>query len=327
MSSFKRAFSVVKYLIALFIGIFLLFYALRNISFEELMTQIQETDVFWVCFALIASGFSTFLRAIRWKFLIQPLDYKPKTINVFHAVNIGYFANLFVPRIGEIAKCWALKKSDQIPVDKAFGTVVVERVFDLLTTAAIFAGVICFRLDDILKFFSGDIKNTINSGFSWGKIIILASAGVIFLGIIILILKTNISKRVKDFIKNVWEGIRSATKMQHFGIFLFLSVLIFFVYLIQTYFLFLSLPSTENLSILDAMVILVISSIALIIPIQGGIGVYHLMISSALVIYGLNNESGLVFATLSHTSTMILMILLGIISLSWLFLRKTKQKE
>ena len=134
--------------------------------------------------------------------------------------------------------------------------------------------------------------------------------------------KISALRKIKDLMQGVVKGIQSAYRIQNFGLFVALNFLIFGMYFLQTYVMFFALQTTSSLSLADALFILVLSTLAFIIPVQGGIGAYHWIISMGLTIFGLTREEGMVYATISHSVTSVLFILLGAVSLMYVLYRK-----
>ena len=130
--SVKKLLTVLKYLVFLAIGIGLLWLTFRHQSIEVIIDQMRQADLRWIGLSLVFSFLALISRAYRWNLLIHPLGYRPKLINAFHSLMIGYFANLAIPRIGEISRCVALKKAEDVPFDKLIGTVIIERISDVI---------------------------------------------------------------------------------------------------------------------------------------------------------------------------------------------------
>ena len=327
---------ILQYLFFLLVGLVLLFYAFKDIDLHELMSQIFEADYRWVALSLVFAVFALIFRAFRWRLLIEPLEKSPKLIHIFHAINIGYLANFAFPRIGEITRCGILNRTDRVSVGGLFGTVIVERIFDMLMAALMLCLILLLQFDVVGSFIMEHIMlpimNSISGmiGFVWLIAIFALATMAVLAGYIIFrkqLSKITAIRKIKNVIQSVLKGIQSAYRMKNFGLFIILNLLIFAMYFLQTYVLFFALESSSSLRLVDGLFILVISSLALIIPVQGGIGAYHLIISMGLTIFGLTREEGMVYATISHSATSILFILLGIIGLIFVFFGKKSAEE
>ena len=128
----RKLWSILKYILFVSLAGGLLFYTFKEISFTQLVDNLKRANIYWLLLSICVALLSHVTRAFRWIILLEPLGYKPKLSNTFFAVMIGYFANLFVPRMGEVSRCAVLGKTDSVPVDTSFGTVITERLFDLM---------------------------------------------------------------------------------------------------------------------------------------------------------------------------------------------------
>ena len=317
-----------QFVFFLFVGLVLLYFAFRGIDLNELMLQIIQADYRWVTLSLVFSVLALVFRTFRWQLLIEPLDKFPKSSNIFHAINVGYLANFVFPRIGEITRCGILYRTDHVPVGRLIGTVIVERIFDVLMVVLLLCLVLLLQFDRVGNFIMENIMQPIMNrmqgmiGFGLMIAIIVLVTVCVFVCYRIFrkqLSKITILRKIRILIWGVLNGIRSARRMRNFGLFLILNFLIFGMYFLQTYVMFFALKSTSLLGFADALFVLVISSLALIIPVQGGIGAYHWIISMGLTIFGLSREDGMVFATISHSVTSILFILLGAAGLMIVF--------
>ena len=144
------------------LGLALLYIAFRGIDLKTLWQDLIKADYRWVIFALAISFFSHLSRAIRWRILIEPLGYKPRLINTFYAILIGYFANLAAPRLGEITRCGALTKTDDIPFEGLVGTVIVERVIDVFCLAILTFIIFFAKIDFFGSFLLQNIFNPLS---------------------------------------------------------------------------------------------------------------------------------------------------------------------
>ena len=320
----RKLLKVFQFVFFLLVGLVLLYFAFKDIDLNSLTLQIKQADYRWVAVSCFFSLPALLFRAYRWQLLIEPLGTRPKISQVLHAVNIGYLANFVFPRIGEITRCGVLNRTDRIPVDRLFGTVIVERAFDLLATVIMLCMVLVLQFDIVGDFIMQNIFYPIVRkipGAANLKWILIASV-LILLSFILFyrifksqLAQIGILRKLKDMIKGVFNGIKSIYQIQNFWLFIALNILIFGMYFMQTWTMFYALESTSALSPGDALFILVITSLSFIIPVQGGIGAYHWIVSTGLTIFGLSREAGMVYATISHSTTSVILILVGIVSL------------
>ena len=321
-----------QFIFFLFVGLILLYFAFRGIDLNKLMVEIKQADYRWVALSLIFAVLALVFRALRWQLLIEPLDEYPKMTNIFHAINIGYLANFVFPRIGEITRCGILYRTDQISVGRLVGTVIVERIFDLLMTALMLCLILLMRFGEVSDFIAENIMKPMMSRLPGGWVM----AAMIMVGLSVFVLyrifrvqlsKITALRKIKELMRGIAKGIQSAYRIRNFGLFIASNFLIFGMYFLQTYVMFFALNSTSSLGLTDTLFILVLSALSFIVPVQGAIGAYHWIISVGLTIFGLTREEGMVFATISHTSTAILFILLGAMSLIFVFCGNKKKLQ
>ncbi|MCG8411216.1 MAG: flippase-like domain-containing protein [Bacteroidales bacterium] len=327
----------INFFVFLALGILLLYFAFREIDFNHLLEGLKNANYFWVFLSLIFAVISYISRAIRWKLLIEPLNYTPKVRNVFYALMFGYFANFAFPRIGEITRCGSLAKSDKIPMDSLIGTVIIERAIDLIVLLTLLFVVFVAKIE----VFGNFIKETVFiplyqkiisvidfSPFYWILIVAL------FVGLIgSLYFFRKKFKRVKLVLKfrrilrGVSSGIKTVTRMKSRSAFLFHTLVIWVCYFLMTYIVVFAIPATSNLSPIDGLFLLVIGGLGMTAPVQGGIGAFHWIVSSALSLYEISKLEGLTFATIQHESQALLVILLGTFSVLMLFINSRRRRK
>ena len=325
-----------QFVFFLLVGVVLLYFAFRGIELEDLMLQIRQANYSWVALSTFFAIMALLFRSFRWKLLIEPLNEDPKFINIFHAINIGYLANFVFPRIGEITRCGILYRTDRIPADKLLGTVIVERTFDVLISALLLLFILLLRYDAVGGFIMEQILQPALGGLpgvvSIGRGIAVLALTLLILFVFYKLFKARLSKisvlrKIKNMLRGVVNGVKSISRLRRIGWFVALNFLIFGMYFMQTYVMFFAIESTSSLGFGDALFVLVLSALALIIPVQGGIGAYHWIVSIGLTIFGIARSDGMVYATISHSVTAILFIFLGAISLVFVFSGKQKTKE
>jgi uncharacterized protein (TIRG00374 family) len=319
---------ILKYVILLGVATALLFYAFKGMDIKRIMREILSANMFWVAVSGVISIIAFVVRAHRWKLLIEPMRYSPSLKNTTYSVMVGYLANFFVPRLGEVSRCAALNKAEAIPFNKLFGTVVVERIIDVLSL------LVCIILAAVLEykrlgnFFNENVFDPVISKFNRLRNSPLLQTAIIVLliGVIVAVIyfteksrqkgaDSKISKLIKGFI----DGLRSVANLKRPGLFILESVFIWALYYLGVYLALFAFPFTSNLGAGAALFLLVAGGIGMSAPVQGGIGAYHLFVSQGLVLYGVLKEDGLAFATILHGLQFILVILLGVASMFLLF--------
>lgn len=315
------------------IGILLLWLTFRNENLNEIFDKIRHANFFYISLSLIF-GFTAFVsRAYRWNMLLEPLGYYPQLTNSCYALGIGYFANLAIPRIGEITRCGTLSKSENIPFEKLIGTVIIERVIDLIMLAFCML-MVAFLEFDLLKNFLWEkiiqpMQNKTNEQGNTNLIIIVIA--VIMIAIILFVFTSKktikLRERIILLLRGVVDGLKSVFRMHRTGMFIFHTFFIWILYFLATYVCFFALRSTSHLGMNEGMFILVAGGLGMSAPVQGGIGAYHYIVSQGLQLFGISSTDGIVYATLVHTYQTLLVILLGCISLFMVFrLKQDKRK-
>ena len=154
----KKTFKIIlNFVVFPSIGILLLYLAFKNVDIQKLWSDIQDANFYWIGLSLIFALLGFVSRALRWKILIEPLGYSPSNKNTIIAVFIAYFANIAMPRLGEITRCGSLNKTDNIPIDKLIGTVITERVIDFLCLLLLIAFVLVVKFEEVGGFFAKKI--------------------------------------------------------------------------------------------------------------------------------------------------------------------------
>ena len=319
-----------KYLILLFFGIVLLYFAFKDQDLDILLEDLGKAEYFWVFASILFAYLAHFTRAYRWRMMISSLGHgTPTLMNTFYAVLIGYLANLAFPRMGEVSRCGVINKIDQIPLVKLIGTVVAERLIDLLMLVLILFLAIILQFSLLSEFLYNNLLIKLNGRTGYITLLVFASF-LLFLTIALFYIfkkreKIGIWVRIHNFYLDMKSGIFSISTLSNKGGFIICSILIWLMYGISIYLCFIALEATEVLGPLVALSILVLSSLAMIAPVQGGIGAFHWMVSEGLTIYGIERSEGLAFALLLHSSQTLIILITGSLSLILLFISSPKK--
>lgn len=322
----------IQAIVFLALAIFLLWLSFRGIDLGELWAVLRKAHYLWLLPAVIFSFLSFFIRARRWTLLMEPMGYKPGLMNAYHAVMIGYFANMIFPRLGEVSKCAALGKKENIPFDRLVGTMLVERTIDILTVLLIL-GLTLVAGSTTGSFLSENVflpaEQKLSSSLASAKLITVI---VVFLTVTAVVMFFMLRKRLSayalfgrlySFSDGLLDGLKSIAKIRRKWEFIFLTIVLWISYFFMSYFPLLCLDSTAKLGMGGAMFVLVIGSFGMAAPVQSGLGAYHWIVSRGLLVaYTIPLEEGLAYATLEHESQMILIAIAGAISLYAMFGRK-----
>jgi uncharacterized protein (TIRG00374 family) len=302
-------------LVPLILGVCIIMYQYNSFSdsqINEIKSYFKNADYFYIYLSLIIAFLGFWSRAYRWKFSLHHLGYQTKFHNNFMAVCIAYLMNLTVPRSGEISRALVLKKYEKIPFDKAFGTIVAERVVDLLIFFLfVFVGfVVQFNV----------LKAYVLEKVPFEKLLILFILGIVcFLSLILVWLysKWVIVTKLKEKFSGLIEGMTSILKMKNKWAFLFHSFFIWFTYILMFYVTIFALKETNDIGFGAVVIAFIFGSLTIGFT-NSGFGFYPLVIAEVFVLYHVERPAGIAFGWLVWTSQTLLMVALG--GLSFLFL-------
>lgn len=330
----KKIISVVKFILLFIIAGLLLFFAFRGISIKSVVNEIAKAKIGWVVLSFFIGFVALISRAYRWKLLIEPLGYDPALKNTTYAVAVGYLANLAFPRLGEVTRCGSLSTTESIPFNKLLGTVVVERILDVISLLICIVLVAIIEFNRLGKFLKKNIADPLIAKInqltsSTNGIVVLTIVGIVMVAIVVFLVRYSKKKsgsKWAELVKGFINGLISIKDVNKPWLFIFHSVFIWVLYYLSVYVCLFSLPFTRDLGFAAALFLLVAGGLAMSAPVQGGIGAYHLLVSQGLVLYGISLENGLVFATLVHSIQLIMIVITGLIALLMLFIQKKNNK-
>lgn len=333
----KSILQTLKFLAFLAVGIILLWFAFHNVNFRSLAEGLKEANYWWLLLSVFFGFLAYISRARRWVLLVNPLGYNPSLLNTFNALMTGYLANLALPRVGEVTRCVALGKKENIPVDQLFGTVVVERTIDFITLLCIMVIMLFTSGELISQFFKESIFIPLQQkvfslfGFTWIIGAILISLPVITLFLLIRykkkLRKVRFFSKIFDLASGIINGLKTITNLKRKWEFIFHTIFIWINYTLMTWVVVFAIDSTSHLTIGNSVFLLVIGGLAMSAPVQSGLGAFHYLISRGLAfVEGVKLEDGLVYALLTHESQLIFVAIVGTISFFMIFHRNGKEK-
>jgi glycosyltransferase 2 family protein len=333
----KLVIQTLKFLGFLAVGILLIWLVFRKVDFKLLANNLKEANYYWLILSVFFSLVAFMLRARRWQLLIHPLDFNPSFWHTFHAMMIGYLANLALPRIGEITRCVTLGKKENIAVDKLIGTVIIERTIDLLSVLFFLVIIIItsgsiineFLKESIFLPFSEKVSSFVN--VPW-----IFWAALLFIGITALFLlvrfrhslrKIRFFSKFFDIAKGVVSGLRTIMNLKNKWEFIILTISIWVSYALMTWVVVFCLTSTSHITFWNSLIILVVGGLAMSVPVQAGFGAFHWAVAQVLmVLQGVSKEDGLAYALLSHESQIVFEIIIGLVSI-YIMYGRTKNKK
>lgn len=301
-----------KIFVPIAFGLFLVWYSYNATSPEErrqIIHYISNASPFWVTVSIVLGILSHVSRAIRWNYLLEPMGYRPKIINNIFIVLISYFANLGIPRSGEILRATALTTYEKVPFEKGFGTIVTERVLDLLMLLLIIMVTLVLQTDIILAFLE---EKGIN---------LVGAFGLLFAGIVGLFLATSIIKKsksalaqkLKAFLNGLLDGVLSVFKMKRKWPFILHTLFIWAAYVGMFWVIKHTVAETASLSLSELLVAFVGGAFAMSTT-NGGIGLYPIAVSAALGIFGISSVSGDAFGWIMWIAQTLMVVVFGTIS-------------
>ncbi|MFC2175733.1 lysylphosphatidylglycerol synthase transmembrane domain-containing protein [Bacteroidota bacterium] len=316
--------SILKVLIPLGIGVYVIWYQYNQLTphqLTEIRNSFIQADYFWVILSVIFGILSHLSRAYRWKYAMEPLGYKTRFINNFFGVMIGYVANIVLPRFGEVWRCVMVSRYEKnTSFEKLFGTVVAERVTDLVILMIIVVSVVIMQLAR-LKESIMDLVDTFTQANSVTEILFkLAIAGVVSFGggfiFWRLIQRSNniLFVKIRNLLRGLADGLTSILKMEHKLAFLLHTAFIWIMYLAMFYVAFFALPGTSETPISGVMASFVMASFSIVL-VQGGIGVYPVAVAQTLLLYGVSYESGFAMGWILWVAQTLMIVSLGVFSL------------
>lgn len=322
-----------QYSLSLAVAIAILWYVLRDVQLEEMLAKAATLNYFWIGVSVIFASAGYLLRAWRWNLLLAPLGYRPPVSSTLIALMIGYLANLVLPRLGEVARCGVLRRDEQVPLSASLGTVLAERVIDLLFLVLIVVGTLLLEFDELQEFLSELFAgggSRMPSLQVW--LMVLGGMVIVLLGLWLLyrsyrkqIHNAALFQKVRAFVKDLLAGLLSVRKLENPKGFWLSSVGIWLMYYLMSYVIVFSLPQTADMDVMAGFSILAMGGIGMAAPVQGGLGTYHLLVSGVLMVYGATKSDAVLLAFVLHTSQTIFVIFAGVLSLGASFLRNRKK--
>jgi len=348
----KHIKAIIKFLIFAGIGFGILYFVFQkqNVAYQQecalkgissgdcsLVTKVYDDFINSNLFYLFSVVFLFFLsnvsRALRWQMMLRPIGINAGFSSAFNSVMLGYFANLGLPRVGEFVRAGALAKRENAKFDKVMGTIVLDRIIDVISLLIVFVITIYISSGKLLNFISENealstkISSIINNPLYW-------AIAFVFMIIGIFILRSNsfkasiFGKKIFGFIQGIITGVKSIKSIEKPGWFIFHSIFIWFMYFMMNYVGFLALESTSNLGLDAAIVVFTFGSLGMVIPIPGGMGTYHFLVIEALKLFGINGSDGFSFANIIFFSIQIFgIIFFGVLAMILLNIKKNKRGE
>ena len=309
------------------IGVLFIWLSLKGLNKEqihEIYLAFGKANYNWILLSFFIALISHFLRALRWKMLLEPLGYNPRLLNVNFAVLIGYFANLALPRLGEVSRCGVLAKYEKVSFTQSFGTVITERVFDVLTFLILFFINLLIQWDRLHTYYYNKIYSPMAEKYSNINFqLYLLISFVLIVALVLLfifvfrkrIAHLKIYIKIKVMVLNFWNGIITITKVKRPFLFILYSILIWVGYYLSTYVCFFCFKFTDSFGFGAAFVVLVFGAIGVMVT-PGGIGAFTFIVAGVLInIYNVSKVDANAYGWMVWFAQTIIVILAGTFSL------------
>lgn len=327
----RKLYSAIKYILLLAVAALLLWASFRGVHWDDFIAGLKSANYYWIATSMMVSVGAFWFRALRWRLIMLPLGVKIKRRDAWDGINIGYITNFAIPRAGEFARCGVITKKTGLPFETVAGTVVLERSVDLISLIVVTFSVLFFQWDKFGSFINREIIQSFGERLSFSLLwigVAILFAIVVFLYIVYYFRKTNpIFRKIANLAKGVINGVISGFKMPQKWMFLFYTLLIWVCYWLMSYTTIMAFPAAaaQGLGATDALFLMVVGGLGWVIPVQGGIGAYHFIISLALAsVYAIDQTTGVIFATISHESQAITMLVFGTLSLISFYFKKSE---
>lgn len=323
----KRLKAIIQYILILGVTALLIWFSLRSLttgdsndSYESkwryLVSTWESADKGWLIAMGVIAMISHIVRAERWRLLIEPSGHQVNLRDSFLSLMVGYLVNLVIPRGGEISRCYNLYKLNDTPVEISFGTVVVERVVDVICLLLLVLFAFLAESEKLLAF-----VQQLPIGKDQSKLtLILYMAGTLLFVVVIVIWLYKVNSKVRQALSKIWSGFRqglmSIFNLKNKSRFIFYSLLIWGLYFLMSYTVIMAFPATSVLGFTAVLSLFAIGSIAMAAPLPGGTGSYHVLVPQGLVfLYGIPSASAVAFVFIFHGWQTLIMIVGGAASM------------
>ena len=320
----KHLLTVLKYVLLLSISGALMWYAMRGLKWDDIGQAIRTANYWWLGLTMLLSVLGYLSRAYRWQMQLAASQHKVNYWSVYHANMVGNLANIVLPRMGEVIRCSVLRRTSGVPVQVALGTVVTERVIDVLVLLGLLGSILLLDINTFGRFVTEDVLGGRYDALARNRMPLLIAAGI---GLVLLVsvgyaLFRNLERLRQNaffnkavlFMKGLLAGVFSVLKLENKGLFLLHTFFTWLIYYLMDYLAFFCFPDTYNLDMRAGLAVLTFGALGMAAPVAGGIGPFHLMVQGILMVYGISKEGGIAYALVVHGAQTLLVVLLGAIS-------------
>ena len=315
----------VKYLISATFAVTLLWFSFRDVEWAGFIEGLKSCRWEFIVLSMAGGAFAFWLRGVRWRQLLLPLDPNTSRITTFNGINIGNISNFVFPRIGEFVRCGVITRRTTVTYDKVLGTVVLERGWELLVMLLMLALVLVLGYERFGSFFVEQIWTPLSQKLNMWWVVAAVVAMIAASAALIWKYKTRNAflGKVAGIFKGLLQGFSSCLRMDRKWLFFAYTALIWLVYWFMAACTVWAAPFLSHLDVVDALFLSLVGGLGFAVPVPGGIGAFHFIIGLTLsTIYDVPMETGIIYATISHTSQAITQILFGAVSYGYETLKK-----
>jgi uncharacterized membrane protein YbhN (UPF0104 family) len=298
---------------------------------DKLLQDFGTVNIWWILAVLLAFTVSNIFRAWRWQMLLEPMGYQARFGNALMTILVGYLANLFIPRMGEVVRAGSLSRYEKVPMEKVMGTLVVDRLMDFLCLALVVGLAFLLEGDTLLAFISQN-QQPGEQGSMWSNPLFLGMlAAMLLVAVLVYGLRKKLAeialfRKIGALLKGFIDGLRSVFRLKNPFLFIAYSLGIWVMFYLQCWFNLKAFPPTAHLDWSAAMMVFVFGTFGFVIPSPGGMGTFHALCIASLALYGINGSDGFSYANIAFFSVQIFYNLIaGLLSL-WLLPRFNKVK-
>jgi uncharacterized protein (TIRG00374 family) len=303
-----------------------------------LIDALENGQFSWFYVVMLTTLVVYIIRTLRWQMLIKATKNKVSFYDAYAALSVSYFVSLIIPRLGDVTRCLILKKEDDIPFMRLLGTVIIERVIDIISLIMMLMITLVLQFDEIIEF----VKENVFQPFYEGVIVKIISGNSVIIVITLSVLlicfglffyfrkyiREKSPKLIVKFVEGLKEGISSISRLNQKKLFIFYTILIWLGYYFMTYFWFFVFNETSILGWGACLSIVSIGTIGRSVPIQGGgMGAYHFLVTQVVVLYGVSEVFGKTLATCIHGGQVFFTFIMGLIGLLIFFISYWKNKN
>lgn len=316
---------ILKYTLSVTIAFVLLWFSFRDVEWSEFAEGLKSCRWGFIAASMAAGAFAFWLRGLRWRQLLLPIDPQTTRATTFNGVNIGNISNFVFPRIGEFVRCGVIVRRTTATYDKVLGTVVLERSWELLVMLLMLAIVVVAGFERFGTFFVEEIWTPMSQKFNmwWMAAVLL----VLMAAAVYIVWKfrerNGFCAKVWGVFRGIFQGFSSCLRMDKKWLFFAYTAFIWVIYWLMAACSMWAAPFLDHLDIVDALFLSLVGGLGFAVPVPGGIGAFHFIIGLALsAVYGIPMETGIIYATISHTSQAITQIAFGAGSYAYEALKK-----